>query len=144
MAILEKAPARPAATGLIHGPDGTGMLMDMRTRVAIRDPAIILQPYQGLLAGFGEKRDMSAKYDMLRSVDPETIYILVPLAVGHEHGLSASQACFLINLLDGPDGQDFMAEFHEHLCLDDDVRRWIDSVQARIQGTNRTNDETEE
>ena len=92
------------------------------------DQALILQPYQDVLAGRGPLPDIRRRFDMLRSTDPETIYVLVPLAVGLPGGLSRRQARDLMTLLSDPEKKGMVSAFYEHLCLDDDVRPWIDKM----------------
>lgn len=97
----------------------------------LRDPAILIQPYQDLFLDCGEKDGMRRKLGLLRGVDPEGFYVLVPLALGCPGGLSPDQAARLIDHLADPFRTGLVTEFHERLCLDDDVRDWID---ARLKG----------
>jgi len=97
------------------------------------DEAVIIQPYQDLLAGHGKIGEMRHKLEILKSVDPCTMYILVPFALGRPGGLSEEQARKLVDALsEGPDKEPgIVSKFYEHLCFDDDVRPWIDSLDTR-------------
>ena len=96
------------------------------------DLAIIIQPYQNLLTAHGTLADMRQRLELLRGVDPDTLYVLVPLAIGCEGGLSERQARFLVRYLLGVAVRKDSAvcQFYERLCLDDDVRPWIDARMA--------------
>lgn len=104
--------------------------------VPLEDPAAIIQPYQDLLTAYGETAEMRRRLEMLESVDPDVDYVLVPFAMGLPDGLSPEQAAFLVGLLSDPDAH-AVAEFHERLCLDDDVRPWIDAKMAKRKGASR-------
>lgn len=97
------------------------------------DEAIIIQPYQDLLTAYGPLPGMRRKYGLLRNVDPDTIYVLVPFALGRPGGLTRLQADKLVAALsEGPDRiPGAVSAFHERLCIDDDVRPWIDGLPDR-------------
>lgn len=101
------------------------------------DEAIIIQPYQDLLTAHGPISKMRQRLEMLRNVDPDTMYVLMPFALGRPGGLSRKQADLLLAALsEGPGKRPgIVSKFHEHLCLDDDVRPWIDSLREDAGGT---------
>lgn len=103
-----------------------GNVLRYRAGGELEDPAVIIQPYGGVLLACGERDDMDARYGMLKGVDPEGTYVLVPFAMGRQGGLSPSQAAWLIDALGDPSDSAIVPEFYRHLCLDDDVRNWID------------------
>lgn len=100
------------------------------------DEAIIIQPYQDLLTAHGPLPKMRRRLEMLRNVDPDTMYVLMPFALDRPGGLSRQQSRLLLAALsEGPGKRPgIVSRFHEHLCLDNDIRPWIDSLRDGAAG----------
>ena len=108
------------------------LLLDAGLAPPPPDKAVVIQPYPGILMGNGDMPDMRRRLDMLRGVDPGTLYVLVPLAIGLPGGLSARQAGFLPKLLSDPSRPSIVSQFYERLGLDSDVRPWIDRFLVEV------------
>lgn len=52
--------------------------------------------------------------------------IVVPLGLGSPYGLSPEQADYIVNRMDSDLDSNFVSRFFEHLCLDADIRVWIE------------------
>ena len=96
----------------------------------IRKPAILIQPSLGLFLFVGESEETWKMKRMFESVqdpaeDPNIALIVVPLGLNTPYGFSARQAEYVINRM-VLDVRNFVVQFYEHLCLDDDVRVWLE------------------
>ena len=97
---------------------------------AILKPAILIQPSLGLFLFAGESEETWKMKRMFESVqdpaeDPNIALVVVPLGLNTPFGFSPEQAEYTINRMICDVGN-FVVHFYEHLCLDDDVRAWLE------------------
>lgn len=101
-----------------------------------RNPALLIQPSLDLFLGVGETAEIRKRKARLDSVagpdasqaDP---LIVVPLGMGSPYGLSLEQAEYVINRMNSDLDSHFVTSFFEHLCLDADIRVWLEKEMDR-------------
>lgn len=98
----------------------------------IEKPALLIQPSLDLLIFVGESDVAWKMKKMFESVQlsaetPNAEYIVVPLGLNTPYGFSAKQAEYVVNRMSCDTLSHFVVQFYTHLCLDDDIRRWINS-----------------
>lgn len=97
----------------------------------LQAPALLIQPSLDLLIAVGETAEMRQVKSRLDSVaDPEASrtdpLIVVPLGLGTPYGLNLEQAEYAINRMSSDLNSNFVTRFFEHLCLDADIRVWLE------------------
>ena len=93
-------------------------------------PAVLIQPSLGLFLFVGESEETWKMKRMFESVqdpaeDPNIALVAVPLGLNTPYGFSAKQAEYVINRM-VRDVRNFVVQFYEHLCLDNDIREWLE------------------
>lgn len=96
-----------------------------------RNPALLIQPSLDLFLGVGEAaeiRERKAMLDATSGTEEAQAHplIVVPLGLGSPYGLSLEQAEYIVNRMDSDLDSNFVTQFFEHLCLDADIRVWIE------------------
>lgn len=102
-------------------------------------PAILIQPSLDLFLAAGETAEIRRMKERLDSVSgPEESQahpiIVVPLGLGSPYGLSPKQAEYVINRMHSDLDSRFVVRFYDHLCLDPDVRVWIEEEMRAGDG----------
>ncbi|MDE7244969.1 MAG: hypothetical protein K2O18_13490 [Oscillospiraceae bacterium] len=109
---------------------GGNELQFIENNQTILNPAILIQPSLGLFLFAGESEETWKMKRMFESVqdpaaDPNIALIVVPLGLNTPYGFSAKQAEYVINRM-VRDVRNFVVQFYEHLCLDNDIREWLE------------------
>ena len=96
-----------------------------------RNPALLIQPSLDLFLGVGETAEIRKRKAMLDATSGTEEaqahpLIVVPLGLGSHYGLSPEQAEYIVNRMDSDLDSNFVTQFFEHLCLDADIRVWIE------------------
>lgn len=114
----------------------------IENNVQIIKPALLIQPALGLLLFVGESEDAWKMKKMFEAVQdpietPNKPLVVVPLGLNNPYGFSAEQSEYVINRM-VRDVNNFVVQFYEHLCLDDDVRGWIGAEMRVAAAENST------
>lgn len=104
------------------------------------NPAILIQPSLGLFLMAGETSVIRQERDMFKSVMPPDEFqshpiIAVPLGLGNPYGLSLEQTEYIINRMSSDIAPNFVIDFYNHLCLDADIRVWIEEEMGRCKSS---------
>ena len=96
----------------------------------LQNPALLIQPSLDLLVAVGETPEMrkaKARFDAVATPEDSQTnpLIVVPLGLETPYGLTLEQAEYTINRMSSDLDSHFVTRFFEHLCLDADIRFWI-------------------
>lgn len=102
----------------------------------LQNPALLIQPSLDLLVAVGETPEMrkaKARFDAVATPEDSQTnpLIVIPLALKTPYGLTLEQAEYTINRMSSDLDSHFVTRFFEHLCLDADIRFWINEKMTQ-------------